>query len=159
MTILILTNLTLVLFLTDVFIKCYIENHVKKGEEREILKNKIVIRKVYNEGMCLNFLEKRPDIVRWASAFATVLLTIYQWISLFKKGHFSKKLGLSLMAAGAWSNTLDRLSRHYVVDYFGFCTKWKKVTRITYNLGDLFIGIGSVLVVISSLFQTRRKRH
>ena len=41
------------------------------------------------------------------------------------------------MVAGAWSNTFDRWFRGHVIDYVGFQTKWKKVTEITYNLGDL----------------------
>lgn len=63
------------------------------------------------------------------------------------------------MAAGAWSNTFDRWIRGYVIDYVGFRTKWKKITEITYNLGDFFIMAGSVFMMLSSLFRGRKKKH
>ena len=62
------------------------------------------------------------------------------------------------MTAGAWSNTFDRWVRGYVIDYLGVQTKWKKVTAITCNLAALLIGAGSILVMLSSLFGSKRKK-
>lgn len=149
-------SLTDTLILTDIAIKTFIESSVARGEEKEILEGKVIIRKVYNEGVCLNLLEKYPCFVRVVSAFVTVILTIYQLAFLMRKGRFFKKLGLSLMTAGAWSNTFDRLVRHYVVDYFGIKTKWKKITRITFNLGDFFLIGGGAMLIISMLFHRKK---
>lgn len=42
---------------------------------------------------------------------------------------------------GAVSNLYDRMIRHYVVDYFSIqCGKLKKVV---FNLGDIFVFLGS----------------
>ena len=41
--------------------------------------------------------------------------------------------------------------RGKVVDYLGFRTKWKKITKITYNLGDLAIFLGAFLVGLGEL--------
>ncbi|HAX52388.1 signal peptidase II [Muricomes intestini] len=157
MGILVLMSLTLCLLLTDITVKTYVEGAVKKGEEHSICKGKVKIRKVYNKGMCLNLFEDNPEFVKISSAFAAVLLTIYQLITLLRKGKYLKKAGLSLMVAGAWSNTIDRWIRGYVIDYVGFQTKWKKVTEITYNLGDLFIGAGSLFMMLSSLLPSKKK--
>ena len=56
-----------------------------------------------------------------------------------------------LFTGGAWSNIFDRIVRGKVVDYLGFRTKWKKITKITYNLGDLAIFLGAFLVGLGEL--------
>lgn len=63
------------------------------------------------------------------------------------------------MTAGAWSNTFDRWIRGYVIDYVGFKTKWEKITRITYNLGDFFPAAGAVLMMRLRCFILRKERN
>ena len=41
----------------DVMIKQQVEENIRRGEEKELAGGKIVIRKVYNRGFLLNFLE------------------------------------------------------------------------------------------------------
>ena len=76
-------------------------------------------------------MQNDPDTVKYVSSFATIILTITQLIQLMrKKGSKLKKIGLSLMTAGAWSNTFDRWLRGYVIDYIGFENKNKKTKRL-----------------------------
>ena len=51
-----------------------------------------------------------------------------------------------LFTGGAFSNIFDRFLRGKVIDYIGFQTRWPRLTRITYNLGDFAIFAGTVLV-------------
>lgn len=157
MGILLLLSITACLALLDIAVKSTIEGYMTRKEERTACKGKVILRKVYNRGFCMDVLEDRPETVKYASAYAAVLLTIYQLYTLMRKKRFVKKAGLSLMTAGAWSNTFDRWLRGYVIDYVGFQTKWENLTKLTFNLGDFFIGAGSVLVALSSLFHSRKK--
>lgn len=157
MGILILMSFTVLLALIDIGIKFYVEGNIAQGEEHEILDKKIIIRKVYNKGFALNAMEDHTREVRVISAFVTVILTIYQLFWLLKSKHPIRKLGLSMMTAGAWSNTFDRWVRHYVVDYFGFKTKWEKFTRITFNLGDMFLFVGGILYALTFLYHGKRR--
>ena len=159
MAILVIMSLTLCLTLIDIAAKSYVEGYMKRGEERTFGGGKVILRKEYNKGMCLNLLENEPEFVKVSSTVVAMLLTIYQLITLMRKKHFLKKAGLSLMTAGAWSNIFDRWSRGYVIDYVGFRTKWKKITEITYNLGDFFILGGSILMVLSSLFHVKKRKN
>lgn len=158
MAILVIMSLTLCLTLFDIAVKSYVEGYMRRGEERTFGGGKVILRKAYNKGMCLNLLEDDPELVKVSSTIVTMLLTIYQLITLMRKKHYLKKAGLSLMTAGAWSNIFDRWIRGYVIDYVGFRTKWKKITEITYNLGDFFIFAGSILLIISSLFHVKRRK-
>lgn len=157
MGILVLISITACLALLDIAVKSTIEGYMTRKEERTACKGKVILRKVYNRGFCMDIMEDRPETVKYASAYAAVLLTIYQLFTLLRKKHCVKKVGLSLMTAGAWSNTFDRWLRGYVIDYVGFQTRWEKLTKMTFNLGDFFIGAGSILVMLSSLFHGRKK--
>lgn len=157
MIILVLMSLTLCLTLTDIVMKSYVEGFMAKGEEHTICKGRVKLRKVYNKGMFLNLFDDKPGLVKILSAFVTILITIYQLITLLRRGNCLKKAGLSLMTAGAWSNTFDRWLRGYVIDYVGFRTKSKKAAEITYNFGDFFIMAGSMFMILASLFPSKKK--
>ena len=157
MGILVLIGLTLCLALADIALKSTIEGYMTRKEERTACKGKVILRKDYNKGFSFNLLEEDREVVKYGSAIATVILTIWQLITLLRKKHYLKKWGLSLMAAGAWSNTFDRWFRGYVIDYVGFQTKWKKVTALTFNIADFLIAAGGILVFWSSLFKKKNK--
>ncbi|MCC2254351.1 signal peptidase II [Ruminococcus sp. CLA-AA-H200] len=137
-------------FAADQIMKSYAEQNMEKNEERT-LTDRIVLRRVHNRGMCLNILSDRPRIVRGLSAAAAGVVTVMYASACVRKKGICRRAGLSLLTAGAWSNTFDRLARGYVVDYIGFQTKNEKISGITYNLGDFFIAAGSALLVISEL--------
>lgn len=156
MGILVLIGLTLCLALTDIALKSTIEGYMTRKEERTACKGMVIIRKVYNKGFGFNLLEEKKDAVKYGSAYATLILTIWQLFTLLRKKQYLKKWGLSLMTAGAWSNTFDRWFRGYVIDYVGFQTKWKKVTAMTYNLADFLIAAGGIMVLLSSVFKKKK---
>lgn len=160
MGILILINITACLALIDIALKSTIEGYMTQKEERTACGGKLILRKVYNKGMCMNLLEDHQEVVKYGSAFAAVLLTIYQLITLLRrKACILKKWGLSLMTAGAWSNTFDRWVRGYVIDYAAVKCRHEKLSKITFNLGDVLIGIGGIFVVIAAVIaQLRGKK-
>ena len=139
-----------ILFSVDQIMKSYAEQNIDKGEERK-LTERIVLRRVHNKGMCLNLLDDHPEAVRLISLGAASLLTVIQMFVPFGKGGFWKKKGLSLAAAGVWSNTADRCVRGYVVDYIGVKCKNEKIAAVTYNLGDFFIAAGGMIFLLASL--------
>ena len=63
-----------------------------------------------------------------------------------------EKIALTFAIGGALSNLYDRMVRGYVIDYFSI--QWKKLTKVVFNLGDLFIFAGAVLLLISELIQS-----
>ena len=62
MGILVLISVTAVLAMLDITIKSCIENGITRKEERETLKGKVILRKVYNRGFGLNVLQNDPDM-------------------------------------------------------------------------------------------------
>lgn len=156
MGILVLICITACLAMMDITLKSIIEGYLTRKEERIVCKTNIILRKVYNRGFCMGVMKNEPETVKFLSAFSAVGITIYQLFTLMRKKHFCKKIGLSLMTAGAWSNTFDRWLRGYVIDYIGIRAKQKHLARITFNLGDLLIGAGSVILAFCSLFHGKK---
>lgn len=140
-----LAGLFLLFVCSDMGAKQYIEDTFKPGEERKTIFGKIVLRKVYNRGFMMNTLEKYPELVKGASAAAGLLVAGYDGWLLAKKGHRIKKLGMTLLSAGAFSNIYDRLIRGKVIDYIGVDSEKKKASKITVNLADLYIFTGALL--------------
>lgn len=139
------------LFAADQLLKSYVEQNMDKGEEKQ-LNSRIALRRFSNKGMFLNLLADKPETVRVLSAAAAGIVTVFQAVVLFRKKGFWKKQGASLMAAGAWSNTFDRFARGHVVDYAGWKCSHKKISSITYNLGDFFIAAGAGILSVAALF-------
>lgn len=158
MGILVLISITACLALLDIALKSTIEGYMTRKEERTACGGRVILRKVYNRGFCMNIMQNEPETVKYVTAYATVMLTIYQLITLMRKKRFFKKIGLSLMTAGAWSNLFDRWIRGYVIDYVGIRTKWRKVTEMTFNLADILISAGGILVMLCSILRRKKKK-
>ncbi|SET23517.1 signal peptidase II [[Clostridium] polysaccharolyticum] len=135
----------------DLSIKYWIESRRTFSDKTELLKGNVVIEKSHNNGVCLNFMEKRPNYVLGITGIILGILICFFAILLPKKRKYFWKLAVSFMAGGASGNFFDRMHRGYVVDYLNF-PKIKKMKQIDFNLSDLFLIAGSALAFIISLF-------
>jgi len=133
-------------------IKNYIESNFELGEEKKILKGRITLTKYYNKGAFLNFLENKKEIIKTVSYVGLGFLLLLFAFMLPKKGNRLYKLGITLLLGGAISNVSDRLTKGHVVDYFTI--NCKKLKNVVFNLGDIAIFIGAILVFLSSVFTT-----
>lgn len=135
----------------DIMIKKRVEEELNPGEEKELPGGKIVIRKVYNRGFLLNLFDEYPAAVKGMSLFAGAGVMAWDVLTFAKKRNYIRKLGMTLVSAGAASNLFDRLARGKVVDYIGLRTKKKHIGSITANLGDIYLAMGSVLVMAGEI--------
>lgn len=140
----------LLLTAADQVLKTYVEQNMERGEEK-FSGGPVVLRRVENRGLPLNLLSGRPEVVKALSGTAAGFVTVLYLLSLAKKSGCVLRTGLTLVTAGAWSNTFDRFARGYVVDDIGFRGKNETLSRITYNLADFFIAAGSLLLLPAAL--------
>lgn len=138
---------------TDVMCKQQVEENLEPGEIRELFGGKVLIRKVYNRGFMLNLLDDRPGIIKGATMITGAGILIWDALVFLKKGNALRKLGLTVLSAGAASNAFDRLARGKVIDYIGIPGKNRFLARITANLGDLYIACGGIFIMISDLLR------
>ena len=132
------------------YLKNYMEANYDFKTEKLILNNNIRLRKYHNYGAFLNVMETKKKLLHAISLIFTFFISIFFFLTLFQKGNKLLKLGLTLLLGGAFSNTYDRLSRNYVIDYFSFCTPFPAFNKIVFNLSDFCILIGTLLSVLFS---------
>lgn len=142
-------TVTAVIFFGELFLKNYIESHMKVGETRKSKCPFLWIRNYRNTGAFLNFGEKKRPLIAAVSVFFTVCICVFFVMTLGSRGNLLLKTGLSFLLGGAFSNTYDRLKRKYVVDYFSFHVKWAPLRKVVFNLSDFCILIGALLTVLT----------
>lgn len=137
----------IIIFTGEFFIKSWME---RKADTfyLPILKEKILLRKLHNKGAFLNLGERKSKVIAWISVFLCIVCTGIFIVTLSNKGSSLLKAGLALLLGGAYSNTYDRISKQYVVDYFSFGVKWKGIKNVVFNISDFAILIGSICVVL-----------
>ncbi len=147
--------IVIVIAFVEYLIKNYVEAKVQEGYKTDIFQGRITINKVYNKGAFLNFLDHKKEIVKIVSGILLGLLLLLFAIVLPKKGNKVFKLGLSLILGGSISNVSDRFLRGYVVDYFSINSKkFKKLKNVVFNLADMAIFLGALLILLPSVFST-----
>ena len=154
MTVIIFAILAAGIFLLDLLIKNYIETHLEVGQEKSVCRGKLLIRRYHNRGACLDAGEKRQKAVALLSLLLTLFMTVVFLSTFSLRGNSTLRAGLALLLGGAYSNTYDRLTRNYVVDYVSFPVKNKRVRRVVFNISDFCIMIGALLMVLGDM---RRK--
>jgi len=131
-------------------LKNYFEAVYDFKKQKLICKDTIRLRKYHNFGAFLNIMETKSKLLHAISIIFTMTIGLFFLITLCTKGNRMLKLGLSLLLGGAFSNTYDRLSREYVVDYFSFCSPWAGLNRIVFNISDFCIIIGTLITVLTT---------
>ena len=75
------------------------------------------------------------------------------WVYLMgQKGRLLEKLAVTMALAGGASNLYDRMKRGYVVDFLN--VQWKSLKKVVFNLGDIFILLGSGMMIVAGLIDT-----
>ncbi len=96
---------------------------------------------VRNKGAMFGFLKSNKKLLLLIHSFAIVLMIFL----LLTEGTYF--YGLIVMTGGGMSNLIDRVIRGSVVDWFSF----KFLGKIYFNLADLFVFIGLILLLIVDL--------
>lgn len=136
-------------------IKSYIEQKKDFNTREFYCKGKILVQKYHNKGVALNILEKHVTLVKVITGTVIGILLVLLGMLIGKREHRLYALGMSLLIGGALSNFIDRIHRGYVVDYFSF-NVGKKLKHIVFNLADMFVIIGSILIVIAEMLGRKK---
>ncbi|MCI1721576.1 MAG: signal peptidase II [Lachnospiraceae bacterium] len=139
-------------FFLDFFLKRYMEDHLEEnGEPKEELGGKVYLQRMKNSGSAGGFFHEDSKKVKMVTTAAFGVTALSFLIVLFQKGKHLTKLALALLTGGGAGNMTDRWTHGYVTDFLRIRTGIGKIGRLVFNAADLFIFLGSILAVISSL--------
>lgn len=136
------------IFALDLVVKRQMDRKRSLDEEQYICKDRIILRKYYNKGAMLNALSRWPRLVQILCGSVLVILCGIFFVLLREKGNSGLKLGVAMVLGGGANNLYDRLAKGHVVDYFSFKSRFSKLQRIVFNISDLFIFLGTLLMIL-----------
>lgn len=115
-----------------------------------IIKDYFELRYVENYGAAFGILqEKRIFFILITSI--VILLMIYYYYKNFNSLTGLAKLSLAFFLGGAIGNFIDRLRLGYVVDFLRV-NLFKSYDFPVFNVADVFIVVGTILIVYIVLF-------
>ena len=102
-------------------------------------------------GMMGGFMAGKPLLM----AALTGALTIAFAVMAFRAQHALERAGFALVVGGALGNIIDRLRQGAVTDFLDLY--WRDWHWPTFNVADIAITLGAVLILAASLPFRRRK--
>lgn len=135
-----------VLFLTETWIKYVMNLWKPKGDMSAIFTFDFMANPNISYGIYIgsSFLQLRLIILIF-------LWLLYLTMQQYKRENIVIVIGLSLMITGASNNIFDRFLYGYVVDYISFFPQAPWGSFPTFNLADIFIFFGFLLILLESI--------
>ncbi|MBP6125485.1 MAG: signal peptidase II [Leptotrichiaceae bacterium] len=124
------------------------------GYSIPVIKNFFHLTYVENHGVIFGLFEGKISIFTVISIIL-ILYVIFTEFKNFKNYTKWTKIGISIIAAGAAGNMIDRIFRGFVIDMIDFNGIWVFV----FNLADMYVHIGIYIIVIDYVVRKYRKKE
>ena len=127
-----------------------------ENEKYLFINNYLNLNLVFNTGIGLGLLSLNAGIY-YNMLSVLIFLIILILIYLMFKSKKSEKIFLSFIIGGAIGNLYDRIIYKAVPDFIDFHIKdfhW-----FTFNIADIFISLGIILMILNELIYNRQKNE
>ena len=121
---------------------------------KPLLGDLLYLTLVKNTGAGFGLLQGQAFLLGWLSLLVGGFLL---YLLGFRRYPLGLTLGLSLVAAGALGNGIDRLGRRWVVDYLDLGTQIPLIANFpVFNLADVCVTLGAALLLLAP---RKRRRY
>ncbi|MEE9444686.1 MAG: signal peptidase II [Cocleimonas sp.] len=151
--------ITFVVVFIDQITKWMAEANLELGKDIYEVFSHLNFALAYNYGAAFSFLGDQGGWQRWFFVIiATVVsIVILIWLARLKENEKGLAIGLALILGGAVGNLIDRFLHGRVIDFIDVHADWdvfflQNGHFATFNVADIAINIGAVLLVGISLF-------
>ena len=138
--------IALIIFMLDQLSKAIISTYINLNQSIIIIKNFFNLTYINNTGASWGILKNSRMLLIIISIIAITILIRY--INSFKKNR-RNNLGLGFLLGGILGNLADRILYGYVKDFLAFYIF--NYNFPIFNIADIFIVIGVLLLIISIL--------
>jgi len=136
------------IFVFDRLSKIWIINHQEKNSA--IFINKFLnFELVWNTGIGFGLFSTEPNLFYNLTSLFIFLVVLFLFYLIFRSNFFDK-ICFSIVLGGALGNLYDRLVYFAVPDFIDF--HLEDFHWFTFNIADIFITIGIILLIIKDLF-------
>ncbi|MDD3570694.1 MAG: signal peptidase II [Lachnospiraceae bacterium] len=133
----------------DQFTKKIICDSLEIEEKRETVNSNILFWHKKNTGVSYSSFSAYPKHVTFITGIFTILSFLAFLCILPIKGMKIIKIGFTFIIGGAAGNLIDRLRNNCVTDFIYLKYKYSPI----FNVADIFVVIGAILVLFSSNFK------
>lgn len=148
--------LALLIIALDQLTKVYFNTAFQYGERVNVLPF-FDFTLVFNRGAAFSFLASEEGWQRWLfTGLGCVAAVVIIWMLRRTHGQPRFSLALTLILGGAIGNVIDRVVYGHVVDFLLFY--WNDWQFPAFNLADVGISCGAVLLVLDELLRARKPK-
>lgn len=140
------TIISAVFLIADFLSKYFINNNIALGEKFFSIPYILDFTYVRNTGAAFSMMSGKLSLLSFISIAFCVGVIVY-WV-IKKPKHPLLCTALSMMFSGALGNAIDRIFYGYVVDFIAVSF----VDFPVFNIADIAITVGAVLVIIYLIF-------
>lgn len=124
---------------------------------RPLLGDLLYLTLVQNTGAGFGLFQGKAFLLGWLSLLVGGFLL---YLLARRRYPLWETLALSLIAAGALGNGIDRLGRGWVVDYLDLGTPIPLIASFpVFNLADICVTLGAALLLLGSFLAPRKPRR
>lgn len=145
-------------FLIDQATKAWAVRRLRFGDDMPVISGFLNFAYAQNTGVAFSMLDNQGDAGRWGlSIVAMIAATLVVYFFWRTPRSDDRILGaLALLLAGIVGNVVDRIRLGFVVDFID--VQFGSWHYPTFNVADMAIVIGAVLLIID-MFLSKRKQQ
>lgn len=136
-------------FALDRVTKLVVESRITLGDHVDVVGDLLQLRHVRNRGIAFGMFSDAGSLVLAGSIVVGVLLFVF--LMRVEPGDLLTIIGGALVTGGALGNLYDRIQYRYVVDFINL------PNFPTFNVADIAITFGVVLIVLGQVRDMRRE--
>ncbi len=147
--------LSIFIILADQITKSAATQYLMGERPIEIIKNFVELHYVKNYGAAFGILQNQ----RWFFIVITSIVVFAMVVYMLRNSKnitILTKLSISMLSGGAVGNLIDRVRLGYVVDFIKLDLKIYNFP--VFNIADIFIVVGTALLVYTVLFDKLEKK-
>ncbi len=147
----------LLIIILDQIVKVYFDSALSYGERLHVLPF-FDFTLLYNPGAAFSFLADGTGWQRWLfTAIALAAAGLIVHLLRRNPGQTLFCTSLACILGGALGNVIDRVQHGHVIDFLLFY--WHDWYFPAFNIADIAISCGAVLLVLDELLRMRRERR
>ncbi len=106
-----------------------------------------------NRGAAFSIMQGRGVLLILISLIILALIVFFYARIPFKRRYRILRILMVFIAAGAVGNLIDRVSQHYVVDFFYFYG----IDYPVFNVADIYVTVSVIILVLVVIFMLKEK--
>lgn len=157
---LILFSLSGFVLALDQLTKNLVYLNLDPGAERTFGGGVLTLSRTYNTGFAFGLISRAPDSLKDVFFLGIPVFALVLIVLIFIKLQDNQLLtssALTLLLAGAVGNLIDRAQYGYVIDFIRL--NFWGLRMPPFNIADLSIVVGVILMVVGTLLAGRAKAH